>query len=281
MLIAVTHETVFSYDRLIAETAMELRLAPTSDATQLCRQFNLSLDPVGHLTTRTDIFGNVIHFYNYRPSHQRVRIVAESVVETGLGGLVQGAELLRYHFLAFDGPVLDLDAVGDAAQNLGPVNPGDSTAVEDALERLTWLVNQRFRYQPGVTNAQSTIVDLVATGAGVCQDFAHFWIAVCRKLGIPARYVSGYLHRDAPPDEVDSENGASHGWAEAWIPGQGWRGYDPTNPLTASARRVKIAVGRDYRDVPPTKGVFLGPAVEHVAVRVRTRSVDPVGDRST
>src|SRR5262249_40391886 len=125
------------------------------------------------------------------------------------------------------------------------------------------LVHDHFRYARGSTHVQSTVHDVLAAGAGVCQDFAHVLIALARARGLPARYVSGYL---IPAEATDRGNGveqvmggrASHAWAEVFVPGAGWLGLDPTLGTPASARHVRVAYGRDYGDVPPVRGVYRG-----------------------
>jgi transglutaminase-like putative cysteine protease len=272
VLIDVAHVTEFNYDRWITETVMELRLQPRSDESQRTVNFDLTVEPRGNLSSSVDAFGNVVHYFNFRPPHRQIRAVAHSIVETGTASTAERSDVWRYQFLRFDGPVLDVPAVLDVADRLRPDDETDSAAVTAMLENLTQYVHDRFAYRQGVTTWQSTLADLVALGAGVCQDFTHFWIAVCRAIGIPARYVSGYVHHE-PSNDNGPVTAASHAWGEAWIPEKGWRGYDPTNPVAVTPMHVKVAVGRDYRDVPSTKGVFLGPAAEWVNFDVSTRLI--------
>jgi transglutaminase-like putative cysteine protease len=129
----------------------------------------------------------------------------------------------------------------------------------------------RFEYSPKSTRVDSPIDDALESRRGVCQDFAHIFIAVARRLGVPTRYVSGYLFHD--PTRVDrSTDGASHAWAECLLPDAGWVGFDPTNDAIADQRHIRVAVGRDYADVPPTRGVYKGASAVRselsVAVRV-------------
>ena len=133
------------------------------------------------------------------------------------------------------------------------------------------LVHERFEYVPEVTGVGTTVPEVLAHGTGVCQDFAHVLIALCRAAGIPARYVSGYTVRDTASDAPTRGAGASHAWVEAFTPTHGWRGFDPTNDLVASEHHVKMAVGRDYRDVPPTQGTYRGLAEETLGIEVVTR----------
>jgi transglutaminase-like putative cysteine protease len=131
---------------------------------------------------------------------------------------------------------------------------------DDPLTTLRQLMSEmyaRFEYCPQSTHVDSPIDEALRTQRGVCQDFSHIFIALARHLGIPARYVSGYLFRDVGATDRSSD-GATHAWAEAFLPDIGWVGFDPTNNLIAGERHVRVAVGRDYADVPPTRGVFKG-----------------------
>jgi transglutaminase-like putative cysteine protease len=121
-----------------------------------------------------------------------------------------------------------------------------------------------FEYVPGTTTAQSPIESILETGRGVCQDYAHVMASILRKWGIPCRYVSGYL----APVEENVTTGESHAWVEGWFPGIGWLGFDPTNDTEGDERHVRVAVGRDYADVPPTRGVFLGTARSRLETEV-------------
>jgi len=136
------------------------------------------------------------------------------------------------------------------------------------VQRLMHLVNGRLEYVPGVTTVETTVVDVLGEPRGVCQDFAHLLIGLCRSVAIPARYVSGYIVADAGGPRRGT--GASHAWVEAFTPTHGWRGFDPTNDLVASAYHVKLAIGRDYSDIPPHRGSFRGPAQEVLSVAVST-----------
>ena len=114
----------------------------------------------------------------------------------------------------------------------------------------------------------SAVDDVLALRAGVCQDFAHLFIAVARAMGVPARYVSGYIH--SPGESVAS---ASHAWAEAWIAGRGWIGFDATHPIRTTPHHVRLAVGRDYTDAAPTRGVYVGSATGTMAITVKTHAL--------
>jgi transglutaminase-like putative cysteine protease len=120
-----------------------------------------------------------------------------------------------------------------------------------------------------VTNVYTAVDDVLALRAGVCQDFAHLFIAAARAMGVPARYVSGYIHF---PGERGATT-ASHAWAEGWVPGRGWVGYDATRPVRVTENHVRLAVGRDYSDAAPTRGIYVGSATGAMEVSVRTREM--------
>jgi transglutaminase-like putative cysteine protease len=132
------------------------------------------------------------------------------------------------------------------------------------------MVYKQFEYVPEVTTVSTTVSELLAHPRGVCQDFAHVLIGLCRATGIAARYVSGYIVADTRRALEMRGVAASHAWVEAYTPSHGWRGFDPTNNLVASEYHVKMAIGRDYADVAPTRGTYRGQATEALSVAVQT-----------
>jgi transglutaminase-like putative cysteine protease len=150
---------------------------------------------------------------------------------------------------------------------LEELKPSSGLRIADLLKRVSNYIHTHFQYARHVTHASSPIDDVLKHGKGVCQDFAHLMIGLLRSFGVPARYVSGYLHRQ----ELESQ---SHAWCEAWLPDIGWVGIDPTNDQVVDESFVKVATGRDFTDVPPNKGVFRGNGRETISVRVETRTLD-------
>ena len=135
------------------------------------------------------------------------------------------------------------------------------------LRGLERAVNDNIVYRQGVTDVDTSVEHVVRTGQGVCQDMAHLFIALCRRQGVPARYISGWMHqagRDEPSE--------SHAWCEAWVPGVGWVEFDPTHPEPDLSHYIRVAVGRDYADVPPFRGTYVGDPTERMIVRSRSRS---------
>jgi transglutaminase-like putative cysteine protease len=145
------------------------------------------------------------------------------------------------------------------------------------VRQLAEMIHREFTYQRGVTDVTTSIERVITGRQGVCQDFAQLLVGLCRAIDIPARYVSGYIvaHSTGPGDNAPSRgDGASHAWVEAFTPSHGWRGFDPTNNLVANGHYVKVAIGRDYHDVPPTRGTYHGGANERLTVSVTTRALD-------
>jgi transglutaminase-like putative cysteine protease len=269
MKLEIVHTTNYRYTGPIAESVMELRLRPMDGAGQRCVDFALEVGPGGiRPRTYTDGYGNRVHYFNLVKPHTRLTITSRSTVETGLPPDEQGEELVQ-DFLRFRHPVNDVPGVRELA-DLHPVaDPGSPAAIEEALDGLTLAIARDFTYDRSVTNVYSSVDEVLELRAGVCQDFAHLFTAVARAMGVPARYVSGYLHLQ----DNGATTTASHAWSEAWVPGRGWVGYDATRPVRVSEHHVRLAVGRDYSDAAPTRGVYVGSATGAMTVRVRTRVI--------
>ena len=281
MRYTVRHVTRFTYETPITESVMEARMQPRSDGLQRCLRFALTAAPAARVMMYQDHDGNVVHHFDIPARHSRLTLTAEAVVES-----VTPKPLP--HRLG-PGAWTQLDAVtasGECWEYLAPSTFTRATPRLDALvrelrlergndplvllRRLMGEIYSRFEYSPLSTRVDSPIDEALTTRRGVCQDFAHIFIALARPLGIPARYVSGYLFRDAARGQASED--ATHAWAEAFLPELGWIGFDPANNLVAADAHIRVAIGRDYGDVPPTRGVYKGATVVRhelgVAVRV-------------
>lgn len=268
MKLAIVHTTNYRYTAPIAESVMEVRLRPMDGAGQRCLDFRLELSSGIKPRSYVDGFGNTVHYFNVVKPHSRLGITSRSTVETGLGPDRQGEELVQ-DFLRFRNPVNDVAGVRELARAHAVAEPSSPESIERALDALTLSISRDFAYDRAVTNVYTSVDDVLELRAGVCQDFAHLFIAVARAMGVPARYVSGYLHLDG----ASGATTASHAWAEAWVPGKGWIGYDATRPVRVSEHHVRLAVGRDYSDAAPTRGVYVGSANSIMSVKVRTRVI--------
>ena len=265
----------FRYGAPVRESVMTLFLRPIQDRRQLLRDFSIHTDPGGKIFDFEGPFRNRGHFFNRPAAHRRLHIEARSVVEVAppdplperlgpgsreaLAGATRAPELrlmLQPSPFARSSPALERFI---AAHRLAP---GDDPLA--AARELTAKLHGVFEYVPGSTAVDSPIERVLETGRGVCQDYAHVMVAVMRGWGVPSRYVSGYLGL-AAGKVAHSE---SHAWAECWFPGVGWRGFDPTNGSECDECHVRVAVGRDYADVPPARGVFRGSTDSTLATRV-------------
>ena len=268
MKLEIVHSTRYRYTAPIAETVMEVRLQPMDGNGQKCLDFRLELSHGIKPRTYMDGYGNHVHYFNLVRPHSELNVVSRSVVETGLGADPDPGEELVQDFLRFRAPVKDVEGVRELARRHAIEDPASSIDVEHALDELTLTISREFTYDRTVTNVYSAVDDVLELRAGVCQDFAHLFIAVARAMGVPARYASGYIH--TPGDKTVA---ASHAWAEAWVASRGWIGFDATHPVRTTPHHVRLAVGRDYTDAAPTRGVYVGSATGNMSISVKTREL--------
>ncbi|MFN8503595.1 transglutaminase domain-containing protein [Kouleothrix sp.] len=269
MKLYVEHETIFSYTDNVREAVGEARLQPRDEGGQHVLSFRLALDPPTAFDRVTDRFGNTLHCYSVLPPHRRLVITSHSLVSTSSEALIATPRLglLERHELVAPSQYVPLtDALAEYARQYAA--GADAEAVAYALMHV---IAANFSYEPGSTDISTTAEAVLAGRRGVCQDFAHLLIALCRSRGLPARYVSGYFHDPAQPPGAIL---ASHAWAEVWLEGRGWLGLDPTHNCAVGESYVRVAVGRDYADAAPMHGIYQGAARETLTVRVRMRAAD-------
>lgn len=284
MRYTVYHLTHFRYDAPVSESVMEVRMQPRTESVQRCLRFELSTTPRARVFAYQDPEGNVVHHFDVPARHRELTIVAESVVEfvadievpeTGdpAAWALLDEEGVRERFFEYLEPshyARPTEALLAFSREIGISRELDPLAT---LRKLKRQIYDAFEYAPKSTRVDSPIDDALASRAGVCQDFSHVMIALVRRLGIPCRYVSGYLYHDHRGGER-SVDGASHAWVEAWLPSLGWIGLDPTNRSLAMDRHIRVAIGRDYHDVPPNRGAFKGNARSELGVAVRVQTTD-------
>ncbi len=267
MKLEIVHSTRYHYSGPIAETVMEVRLRPMDGNGQRCLDFNLELSHGVKPHAYVDGFGNHVHYFNLVRPHSGMSVISRSTVETGLRRDPDPGEELVQDFLRFRTPVKDVEGIRELARRHTVAKPSEPADVERALDELTQTISREFAYDRTVTNVYSAVDDVLALRAGVCQDFAHLFIAAARAMDVPARYVSGYIHSG------ERQSTASHAWAEAWVAGRGWIGFDATHPVRTTPHYVRLAVGRDYTDAAPTRGVYVGSASSEMSISVKTREV--------
>jgi transglutaminase-like putative cysteine protease len=268
MRLHIEHETSFAYAEPVREAIGEARLRPRDDAGQRLHSFRLTLDPPTPIDTIADRFDNVLHCYSVLPPHQRMVVTATSVVETGDAPLIAAAQLTPMEQYDFGAASFFAPITGELLAFARDHAP-DTTDAMATAQALMGAIYRSCVYDPGSTDISTTAAAVLAERRGVCQDFAHLLIALCRGLHLPARYVSGYLYDpDTPPDAIL----ASHAWVEVFIAGGGWLGLDPTHNRTTGPLYTRVAVGRDYADAAPLRGVYQGHTQERLEVRVRIRN---------
>jgi transglutaminase-like putative cysteine protease len=286
LIYSVRHSTTFRYEPAVRESVMEVRLQPRSDGDQRCLNFTLDVDPAANIRQYRDFTGNTVHHFDIAGRHARVIVTAQSSVEVqsvpaprsadsgdwpDLDALIAGNDhwemLLPSHFAHSSAPLDQL------ARELGFTRRGNPM---ELLTELNEAIYNLFAYVPNTTKVDSPIEEALQTRQGVCQDFAHIMIALVRRLNVPCRYVSGYMfHRAEDETQKDrSVEGASHAWVEALVPRLGWVAFDPTNNLVGADRHIRVAIGRDYADVPPTRGVYKGEAQSELSVSVTVSPAD-------
>lgn len=264
----ITHRTGVDYAGAVTSSYNEARMTPQSNPRQAVLEAWVEVEPGGSSYRYWDYWGTQVTAFDRQAPHDRLTVVATAIVETFADEAppVAPEPTLRWADLA-DEAVTDeffeflvetpRTALNDELRHHADrIRAEEPTPGEAALVACA-LVHRSMQYQSGATGVHTHAVDAWAERRGVCQDISHLAVGLIRGLGIPARYVSGYLHPkpDAPVGETIS--GQSHAWVEWWD--GAWRGYDPTNARPLGRQHVVIGRGRDYGDVSPLKGVYAGP----------------------
>jgi transglutaminase-like putative cysteine protease len=286
---AIRYLTEYRYDSPVTDNLNSLRVRPATTSTQRCDEFHTRIEPEARVSRYLDYFGTEVLEFGVPTSHEaltidvRARVVTAEPPAPTAGGWddlrdpayfdVAGEFALPWE----DQPTLE--AVAELEQEIRGEDPLGT------LERLVATIPQRFDYRRGATFVGSSVRDLLAAGAGVCQDFVHLSLLLLRGHGIAARYVSGYLWAARDDDAVDSVEVDTHAWLEALLPAADggkptWVGADPTNSGLAGERHVKIGHGRFYADVAPVKGIYHGGAASTLDAAVRMSRLDIEDARS-
>jgi transglutaminase-like putative cysteine protease len=273
----VTHKTSFHYGAPVVDSVNTLHLEPRTFPFQKTISATVRVMPPTRLRRFSDLFQNITHHFEILKAHTRLEIdsrlrvhnlplvIPDRSLQAGHADLEDPSTRERtWQFLQDSHLVQHLPELWRLAIDL---SQGTSSIHEQAMIFMGWI-HQNFQYSPGSTMVSTRMEQAFQMRSGVCQDFTHVMLGLCRSVGIPARYASGYLY-NGPTDLLVGAQ-ASHAWCEVYLPYLGWIGYDPTNNTLADERYVKIAVGRDYDDVAPVKGAYRGTAhaVMEVSVAV-------------
>ncbi len=259
MQLKIHHRTAYHYDEPVKYSAQALRLTPRREGRQ--RTISWAMYAPGRRSEQVDAHGNITHLLTLEELHRDIEIVVAGTVEVANEGelLPQEGPLSP---LAYLSPT-PLTAADEAVRTLASTYLENEGSTRDRLYRLAAGVCERVKYRPGVTSVEDPAIAALKRGEGVCQDQAHVFLACCRAAGIPARYVSGYLYVGKDDDA------ASHAWVDVWLSdAKAWLGIDVTHFQPAGPNHCRLAVGRDYLDAAPVRGVRRGGGREILDVDV-------------
>jgi len=281
----IRYLTEYRYDGPVTDNLNALRVRPATTSTQRVDDFHVRVDPEARLQRHLDYFGTEVIEFGVPQPHDHLSIDVRARVVTAQPPEPPAAKWDALAGAAYEAAGGEfLLATGDEPEN-GALDElfeaSRATSPLATVQLLSELIPDRFEYRQGATYVGSTIDDLLAAGAGVCQDFVHLGLVLLRRHGIAARYVSGYLWAAPEDDGDDSVEVETHAWLEALLPAGGqrgepvWVGADPTNRRLAGETHVKIGHGRRYADVPPIKGVYRGTATAELDASVTMTRLDP------
>lgn len=268
----VVHNTGYTYTQPATQSYNEARLTPRSDRKQTVVATRVETTPATRAYRYTDYWGSVVTAFDLHKPHTEFHVVATSVVDTSeplppvrtAGWKELLAEDVLDQYVEYLQPTRYTPRDPELAAVARKLKAGKDP-VDAVLAVVDWVPEQ-LTYQPGSTGVHSSATDAWQAREGVCQDYAHITLVMLRAIGIPARYVSGYLH--TKPDAALGQvvKGESHAWIEVWT--GGWWAYDPTNDIPIGTRHVWVAIGRDYADVAPLKGIYTGGGESTLEVSV-------------
>lgn len=288
MKLQVCHLTHYTYQEAVAKSVNEIRLTPRTDDRQRCHSHSITIEPEVSLYPYKDYFGNTAHYFSVPFPHSRLSIKSCSIVETDeeetpetnrIPYAVEREILLEEKFQnEYAEYLIETDYTRITAElkhfkNIS-IHEDEAGSIYQLLEAISHAIHANFTYDPKATQVSTTVVETLRLKRGVCQDYAHLMIALCRMLHIPARYVSGYQFLgDLNADDSIFQH-ASHAWVEAYVPLIGWLGFDPTSNGKINWRYVTLGKGRDYSDIVPVKGIYQGTDHQQLEVAVDIKRID-------
>ena len=271
-IFSIHHITRYEYSRPVRESLNQIKIHPVADDSQEILQHDvvISGNPSVHLYA--DYWGNRTGIFTLAEPHQLLTIESKLVVRTKesnlafLNTLQQIEEAIpANNMLLTELKQPELIQRHEEIDQIAAVVLQDATTAAAIIQQCSEYIFRNFQYIKGITDYETTIDEILDHKSGVCQDFAHVLLQLLRSIGIPCRYVSGYI---CPNKNGMRGEGATHAWVEAWISGYGWAGIDPTNNVWVQGNHVKLAVGRNFNDCTPVKGTFKGPARQLLSVYV-------------
>jgi transglutaminase-like putative cysteine protease len=275
MRLQVTHRTEYRYDSPVTYSYNEARLTPQTTSTQTVLGSTLRTEPSTTALRYWDYWGTQVTAFDLHRPHDILEVVATSTVETDTEIAPGDNDSVTVWEVLKDQRFRDLHSEFLSETQYTVLGPSMESAAADvagqpdpasAVHRASELVREHLTYRTGATGVRTTAAEAWEARSGVCQDFAHITIALLRKAGIPARYVSGYLHPKVSPEIGSTVVGESHAWIEGWA--GDWLAVDPTNGSPVGMRHVLVGRARDYRDVSPIRGIYAGAGASTLDVSV-------------
>jgi transglutaminase-like putative cysteine protease len=270
MRIRISHETLYHYDQPVRYGAQELRLSPQNLESQKIIEWQIECPGIENAPSWVDAWNNLTYLTTQTDERDALHIKVSGIAEThdasGIVGRVQNPAEPRFYIRAT--PLTESSREIDAIVHELTGRHRDQLALYHALMEI---IRERMQFETGKTMSLTTAGAALKAGHGVCQDFSHVFIAVCRQMGQPARYVTGYLLMEGEEDELVSD--AHHAWVEAEVPGLGWVGFDPANGISPDERYVRLACGLDADSAAPVRGVWRGEGQQALTVIVNVEQV--------
>jgi transglutaminase-like putative cysteine protease len=281
----IKHLTKYSYNSPVIDSANQIMLYPVVDLLQEVNQHELTITKNPAVEVFTDYFGNTVGLFSLVTPH--VELSIKSVIEVTTNAASPPSDEIpadeqwnKLEMIQDEFPYMDFlskeafISLDELKAEVSRLMRPDKTPFQVARE-MADFVCKHFEYKQGITTVETGIEEVWSLKAGVCQDFAHILLVMLRIVGIPARYVSGYI---CPKNHDMRGEGATHAWVDAYIPGYGWIGLDPTNNCIVTDRHIRLAVGRNFSDCTPVKGTYKGQA-EHtleVSVTIENGAIERV-----
>jgi transglutaminase-like putative cysteine protease len=281
----IKHITRYSYPASVIDSANQVMLFPLDDTQQEVKKHDLIITHQPSVEVFTDYFGNKVGVFSVIKPHRE--LIIESVIEVitleaqlpdssvPAATAWENLKLIDEQFPYMDFLLQENFEVEDEVSAVVNTFLKANTTPFEIAQLMSAFVYDSFEYKKGITNVETQVDEIWKLKAGVCQDFAHILLVMLRKIGIPGRYVSGYI---CPKNHELRGEGATHAWVEAYIPFHGWIGLDPTNNCIASDRHVRLAVGRNFSDCTPVKGTYKGSSEHTLEVSVSIENGSPKND---
>lgn len=263
----IEHRSQYHYDQEVTASFNEARLNPVANRRQSPLESTVRVDPATWQHQYIDYWGTQVRVFEVSRPHRELLVAARSLVEVENGTRPSEAATPSWDELRSRRVSEEYGEFLAATQSTRPPNDlaaltreiAASASPADAALAVSTTVHDQMTYQPGSTGVSTVAAEAWAARSGVCQDYAHLVVGALREIGIPARYVSGYLHPSKQPEIGEAAVGESHAWVEWWL--GAWVGHDPTNDAEVGDRHVMVGAGRHYLDVPPIKGIVAGTPV--------------------